>query len=104
MKLKIASMLGLAVLASTLAQAAGAQPVNKGRQFYEKVCAKCHEAGIGPVLKGRGLPAATYKIIARSGLNGMPAFRVSDIDDATLDELANYLSSTPVSAPAAPQK
>lgn len=29
----------------------------------------------------------------------MPAFRVTDIDDATLQQLADYLASTPVKNP-----
>lgn len=95
MKLKIASTLGLAALALTLAQPAAAQTISKGQQFYQKVCAKCHEAGIGPVLLGRGLPEATFIYFARHGSGPMPAFRMTDIDDATLQELASYLSKSP---------
>ena len=75
------------------AQAQGEAEISKGQQFYEKVCAKCHETGIGPVLIGRGLPEAVFKLIPRSGLRAMPAFRVSDIDDATLQSLATYLAN-----------
>ncbi|NKN32472.1 c-type cytochrome [Marichromatium bheemlicum] len=64
-------------------------------EVFEKVCARCHETGIGPVITGRDLPVATYIIIARSGRNAMPAFRVTDIDDQTLLELAEYLAATP---------
>lgn len=92
-----------AALAALLALLAGHAPgalaqsapqISKGQQFYQKVCARCHEAGIGPVITGRGLPEATYVYMARHGLNAMPAFRVTDIDDATLQELAKYLSAT----------
>lgn len=69
--------------------------IGKGRQYFEKVCAKCHETGVGPVLKGRDLPEATYIIIARLGRNAMPAFRITDIDDDTLIAVAKYLASTP---------
>ncbi len=96
MKLHLSSTLGLAMLALTLADTATAQTVNAGQQFYQKVCAKCHEAGIGPVITGRGLPEITYISIARNGNRAMPAFRVTDIDDATLQQLADYLASTPV--------
>jgi len=34
-----------------------------------------------------------FKLIPRSGLRAMPAFRVSDIDDATLQSLATYLAN-----------
>jgi len=95
LKLKIASTLGLAALALTLAQPAAAQvQVSQGQQFYQKVCAKCHEAGIGPVLLGRGLPETTFIHFARHGNGPMPAFRLTDIDDATLRELAAYLSKS----------
>ena len=58
------------------------------------ICAKCHEAGVGPNLKGRGLPPEYFAAIARNGFNAMPAFRVTDIDDATLQSLGEYLSQT----------
>lgn len=92
-----------ATLAALLALLAGHAPgafaqsapqISKGQQFYQKVCARCHEAGIGPVITGRGFSPAVYTTIARSGLNAMPAFRLSDIDDATLLDLAQYLSNT----------
>lgn len=96
MRFHLASTLGLAALALTLAQPAAAQhTVGKGQQFYEKICAKCHEVGIGPVLFGRGFTEAVYVSIVRNGNRAMPAFRVSDIDDATLQELAHYLATTP---------
>lgn len=101
MKNTLKQSAGLAALLVMLAgHAPGAlaqQPapqISKGQQFYQKVCAKCHETGIGPVITGRGLPEATYVLMARNGLNAMPAFRLSDIDDATLQELAKYLSAT----------
>jgi mono/diheme cytochrome c family protein len=73
---------------------AESQP-GSGQRFYQKTCAKCHETGIGPVITGLGLPAVAYMTIVRSGLKEMPAFRVSDIDDATLQDLAKYLANTP---------
>lgn len=101
-----AGQLALTAVLSGLAFAATAAPesqnIGPGQRFYEKTCAKCHEAGVGPNLKGRGFPAATYVIIARNGMNAMPAFRVTDIDDATLQNLGEYLAQTtaPADAPA----
>ena len=95
--MKHATKLTLAALLSGLtfaASAAGSQKIGPGQHFYEQTCAKCHEAGVGPVIKGRGFPAMTYVVIARNGMNAMPAFRVTDIDDATLQDLAEYLSKT----------
>jgi hypothetical protein len=55
------------------------------------------------VITGRNLPAIAYVTIARNGNRAMPAFRLSDIDDATLQQLADYLASTPAQpAKAAP--
>ena len=105
--MKHATKLTLAALLSGLtfaASAADSQKIGPGQQFYEKTCAKCHEAGVGPVIKGRGFPPATYMIIARNGMNAMPAFRVTDIDDATLEDLANYLSKTEAPKAAEPAK
>lgn len=81
-------------LAFAGAQAQGEGEVSKGQRFYEKVCAKCHETGIGPVLLGRGLPEAVFLTIPRSGFRAMPAFRISDIDDDTLHSLATYLANS----------
>ena len=103
--MKHASQLALAALLSGLslaASAADSHNIGPGQRFYEKTCAKCHEAGIGPVIKGRGFPPATYVIIARNGMNAMPSFRVTDIDDATLSDLGVYISKT--QPPAAAKK
>ena len=67
----------------------------QGKRYFEKVCAKCHEVGIGPVLTGRGLDPLFYTTIVRHGNRAMPAFRVTDIDDATLQDLGVYLSKSP---------
>ena len=85
-----------ACLSGLALTAAAAQPqdVGPGQRYYEKVCAKCHEAGIGPVLLGRGLPPEAFQYFVRHGSGPMPAFRVTDIDDATLKELAQYLSTS----------
>jgi mono/diheme cytochrome c family protein len=72
-----------------------------GKRYYQQICAKCHEAGVGPVITGRGFDPAIYTTFVRYGKAAMPAFRETDIDDATLQDLANYLSKTPA-APAAP--
>jgi len=90
--------IGAAALASIATITSAETLPTKGAQYYQKVCAKCHEAGIGPLLLGRGLPPETFLYFARHGSGPMPAFRTTDIDDATLKELAIYLSNS--SAPA----
>ena len=96
------SALGAGLMLAADAAVAQAQPSppsptveGQGKRFFEKVCAKCHEAGIGPVLTGRGLEPIFYTTIARHGNRAMPAFRMTDIDDATLQDLAVYLSKSP---------
>lgn len=84
------------------AAAAPPQDVGPGQRYYEKICAQCHETGIGPVLKGRALSPETVVAFARLGVNAMPAFRVTDIDDATLSDLGVYISKT--QPPAAAKK
>lgn len=91
----LASLAMLWVGHTATAVAQDPAPIGKGQQYFEKVCAKCHETGIGPVINGRDLSEATYIITARMGQNAMPAFRITDIDDDTLIEVAKYLASTP---------
>ncbi|MGZ8096498.1 MAG: c-type cytochrome [Methylosarcina sp.] len=70
-----------------------------GEDIYAKVCGYCHEVGVGPVIKGRQLPAEYISMRVRRGPGAMPAFSVSFIDDKALQNLANYLSQS-----AAPKK
>ena len=63
-----------------------------GAEVYAKVCAHCHDTGVGPVLRGRGLPAAYFEIFVRNGNRAMPAFRAAEIDDAALARLGEYLA------------
>ena len=101
-RLLLASALGAGLILSAGGAAAQAQPSptspsveGQGQRFFNKVCAKCHEAGIGPVITGRGLDPVVFTTIVRHGNRAMPAFRVTDIDDATLQDLAAYLSKSP---------
>lgn len=103
--MKHATTLTLAAMLSGLtfaASAADPQNVDAGQHFFEKTCAKCHTAGVGPELRGRQLPPEYFVAIARNGLNAMPAFRITDVDDATLLAVGKYLSQTPVPTAATP--
>lgn len=62
-------------------------------ELYTTVCARCHETRVGPTLLGRALPAAVVQTIVRSGLNGMPAFRPSEISHRELEALARYIEA-----------
>jgi mono/diheme cytochrome c family protein len=62
--------------------------------IYAKTCGYCHGRNIGPVIRGRALPADAIKAIVRKGQNGMPAFRPTEITPVELDKLANWISAS----------
>lgn len=63
-----------------------------GAEVYAKVCGYCHDAQVGPQIRGRDLPAAYIRTVVRNGNRAMPAFRPSEIDDESLAQLAEYIS------------
>ncbi|SCX83326.1 cytochrome c [Nitrosospira sp. Nsp13] len=63
-----------------------------GAEVYAKICGYCHESNVGPVIRGRDLPAAYIRTIVRNGNRAMPSFRPSEIDDESLAKLAEYIS------------
>ena len=73
-------------------EASGPGGWKDGATVYAKTCAYCHDHGVGPVLRGRGLPAPLINVFARNGIRSMPAFREAEIDDAALAMLADYIS------------
>src|SRR5690554_4109170 len=77
------------------AMAASDKQWDSGAQVYAKVCGHCHEANIGPVIKGRELPPAYTKAIVRHGFRAMPSFRSAFIDDASLDAVAEFIRTSP---------
>lgn len=65
-----------------------------GGAVYQKVCALCHETKVGPVILGQNLDSAYIQMVVRQGNEAMPAFRASEIDDQTLQKLAEYVANT----------
>jgi mono/diheme cytochrome c family protein len=63
-----------------------------GTEVYAKVCAYCHDQGVGPVIRGRALPPVYIRNVVRNGNRAMPAFRAAEIDDETLSKVAEYIS------------
>jgi mono/diheme cytochrome c family protein len=98
---------GLLLLGETDAEAADVAP---GKQIFQRYCAECHAPGFGhpgtqqlgwtrgesrAVLEKRtDLQAAYVRLVVRQGLMEMPPFRPTEIDDAQLEQLANYLAKT----------
>lgn len=71
-----------------------------GQEVYTKVCAYCHNVGVGPDSVKMKFDASSAEAraesiiyIVRHGLNAMPAFRKTEIDDASLRELADGLAT-----------
>ncbi|NMG30365.1 c-type cytochrome [Aromatoleum evansii] len=80
---------------AALVAAGGAQAAwRDGGEVYDKVCRYCHEANVGPVLKGRALPVEYIQRVVRMGNRAMPAFRPSEIDEATLADVARRVSGS----------
>ena len=65
-----------------------------GAEVYNKVCALCHETSVGPTIRGRSLDPTYIQLIVRHGSRAMPAFRASEIDDQSLEQLAEYVSKS----------
>ncbi|GGO87217.1 hypothetical protein GCM10011348_39890 [Marinobacterium nitratireducens] len=87
-------LLGCALLLSATAAVAESNRAD-GEQVYTRVCGHCHEAGVGPVIKGRNLPPSYITAIVRHGFRAMPAFRSAFIDDASLQAVAEYVGNSP---------
>ena len=73
-------------------------PERSGAEVYSSTCGYCHGHNVGPVLLGRHLPARAIKAIVRSGQNGMPAFRPSEISPMELDAVAKWIEAAPADA------
>lgn len=97
-KFMLTTLAGAALWLSATPSLAEPAQWQSGEQVYAKVCGHCHEAGIGPQIKGRSLPPAYINIIVRNGFRAMPALRASFIDDESLQAVAEYVSTSPTSA------
>jgi mono/diheme cytochrome c family protein len=84
--------------AASPAMATTAAPAGEGARVYEKVCGHCHEAGVGPQIKGRNLPPEYVQRVVRFGNRAMPSFRASEIDDAALLQVARLVGASSVAA------
>ena len=82
---------GLAAAACSPSAASSPRPPEK---VYASTCGYCHGANVGPIIRGRALPAEQVTAVVRGGLNGMPAFRPSEISPAELDALAQWVEAS----------
>lgn len=97
----MALMISALISVESFAGAAGAAPKETpesgfvwkdGAEVYAKVCAFCHEANVGPTIRGRGLDPTYITFMVRHGNRAMPAFRAAEIDDESLAKVAEYVS------------
>ncbi len=102
---------GLAMLAAGLAMlTASASSLAQARtpeKVYASACIYCHGHQVAPgvlvapVLLGRRLAPALVTNYVRHGPGRMPAFPPTEVSDAELTQLAQWIQASP--APAAPR-
>lgn len=61
---------------------------------YAKTCGYCHGRNVGPVILGRALSPAVTSMMVRHGRNGMPAFRPTEVTNAELAALADWIAKS----------
>lgn len=79
---------GALIAAQRLEEPLGERPPEV---VYTKTCGYCHGRNVGPVILGRHLDPATVRMMVRRGPNGMPAFRPTEVTDAELTALADWI-------------
>lgn len=81
--------------AAGVASASDEDRIKVGKAKYDKLCALCHEADVGPELKGRQLPPSYISAIVRNGFLAMPAFPHTHLSDEELLAVGEYIQQTP---------
>lgn len=97
-----AGVLGTLALAGTAALAGQklgeVQPRRAPETVYAQTCGYCHGKNVGPIILGRQLPADAVKLMVRTGMGGMPAFRPSEITEAELADLSRWVETSQADA------
>ena len=94
--LAVLSALGAAGAAH--AQAAGQW--RDSRQVWDVTCGYCHGASLAPPLLGARPDPALTRFAVRHGPGAMPSFTPTQISDAELKALADWLQTQPAPKPA----
>lgn len=66
----------------------------RGQIAFMRSCHRCHpggDAGLGPAINNKPLPAFLVKFQIRRGLGVMPSFSKERISEAELDDLISYM-------------
>jgi mono/diheme cytochrome c family protein len=90
----LAAGLALAGTAQAAQKLGDVQPKRSPEQVYAATCGYCHGTNVGPVIRGRAIPAATVEAIVRAGQNAMPAFRPTEITPAELKGLSVWVEQS----------
>lgn len=87
-----------AVMAEEIPALNDIRSFGSGEEAWNKVCARCHTAiddkidqVVGPDLSESGHDQEGIKYVVRNGQLAMPSFREASLDNATLNELADYI-------------
>lgn len=91
----VVSMIGAAfsltwLFSAGLVHADSSGEWKSGKEVYDKVCGYCHETGVGPGIRGRGVPPE-YRTVVRQGRRAMPPFRSAELSDEALAMVMNYI-------------
>ena len=95
MSIKQARLAGAAIFAgfvTCLAPPSHAASITPPATIYAHVCGYCHGTNVGPIILGKHVPVDVIKMYVRRGPAAMPAFRPTEITDAELDALAQWIS------------
>jgi mono/diheme cytochrome c family protein len=69
---------------------------HRGERLFFRHCAKCHpggEAGLGPALNNKPIPAFVIRQQIRRGLGAMPAFSPEFLPDADVAAITAYVTT-----------
>ena len=62
--------------------------------LYARTSGYCHGHNVGPLIRGRNLSPAIIEYFVRNGNGAMPAFKPTEITNAELAALAQWLSTS----------
>jgi mono/diheme cytochrome c family protein len=68
----------------------------RGEPLYMKHCQQCHpggDAGIGPALNNKRLPAFAIRTQVRWGFGAMPKFSKAELPPQNLSDIVEYLKA-----------
>ncbi|WP_237438262.1 c-type cytochrome [Alteraurantiacibacter buctensis] len=91
-----AAMAAIAMLGGNARAQATYEVQPRAPEFlYARTCGYCHGHNVAPIIRGRNLPAPVIAAMVRSGQGAMPAFKPTEITNAELQALAQWLSTAP---------